>query len=677
MKMVFTKIIGILFGMMLFSSPAQSLELGQIILESNLNEPLRASVSIDNIDTNELADVRISVADHDSYQLIGLSKPSDLPKLKFEITASQDGRHIVKITSRRAIKSPILEVLIKVSDKQNNLLRHYTLLIDPVVTELKTAKVASETTITAELTTNKATDNIVLNNPVSNLIPVDEIEPSKDIDTDQNTILVKGSNISLISQNSPLHEKYSVYQIMRAFYLGNGDAFINKNISKLQTGSRLVVPDEKIVAEVTRQKAVNFVYSVSSDFPSAKKAPAKLSQTVASIPDIAPQRLDIKDIKQSVLQLNSDSQAAPEIQISPQVQGDLKTWRTMTDEFKSLSSVVQSQNQVLKVHSGAIQEMNATLVAKNDQDEQIELRMQMVELSRPNEVTYQDSDEVAGQSNLVQNALQNQNKVISLQGERINNFTDLLVKNNEEITGLNNRVGVIERELKVVSQQASSTQQALLTAPPEIVTVSRSASTRAKLVNYIYSPLLWLAIAAIVLLIFAVREINWRRRVGGPNSPNKNQMKPRHNGIAVDDKKDMDVNYVSQKTSTNASSNNSDNKVTGKGPIGITSIPGMKKSKLKNINDIYTELDIYIVYELFDEAQTLLNAAREVHRNDSGLDLKELEILGHTKNFELFLSMFEEKKDFLSSRFPVDWGKLEKMKDKLSTELQFSKTQKI
>jgi FimV-like protein len=64
-----------------------------------------------------------------------------------------------------------------------------------------------------------------------------------------------------------MHKDYSVYQIMRAFYLLNAHAFEKGNINRLKSGSTLIIPELSSVAEVTRQQAINFVYSVSNNIP--------------------------------------------------------------------------------------------------------------------------------------------------------------------------------------------------------------------------------------------------------------------------------------------------------------------------------------------------------------------------------------------------------------------------
>jgi Tfp pilus assembly protein FimV len=149
------------------------------------------------------------------------------------------------VNTVKPIKEPIVQFLMEIIEKQGRTLQLYTFLIDPPIRTqsapatsfsiLEPDQVDSESepleqgALIAVLEPEVVTEEIVEVVPVVTSTSV--AEPNNT--AMPATIRVVGKGISLIAQESVLHQRFSVYQIMRAFYLENGDVFEKRNISKL------------------------------------------------------------------------------------------------------------------------------------------------------------------------------------------------------------------------------------------------------------------------------------------------------------------------------------------------------------------------------------------------------------------------------------------------------------
>ncbi len=94
----------------------------------------------------------------------------------------------------------------------------------------------------------------------------------------------RNENILMIAQGLPLHEQFSVYQIMRGFYLKNPEAFTNGNISLLREGVMLTIPDVSTTGDVSRPQAIEFVLGATFNIPNLMASKEVLAETTEVSP---------------------------------------------------------------------------------------------------------------------------------------------------------------------------------------------------------------------------------------------------------------------------------------------------------------------------------------------------------------------------------------------------------
>ena len=114
-------------------SAAFALGLGDIHLKSALNSPLDAEIEITDAAPDELATVRASLAPREVFSQNGIDYPTYLTSVKLSTTETSDGRHLIRVRSADPITDPFITLLINVSWSHGQLVREYTMLLDPPV----------------------------------------------------------------------------------------------------------------------------------------------------------------------------------------------------------------------------------------------------------------------------------------------------------------------------------------------------------------------------------------------------------------------------------------------------------------------------------------------------------------------------------------------------------------
>ena len=114
----------------LLSSEVWAIGLGDIRLDSALNEPLRAEIELLSATPEELAALEVGMASGDTFARYGIDRPFYLGDVEFNVSSGPNGP-IVQLRSRAPITEPFLTFLVEATWPSGRLLREYTVLLDP------------------------------------------------------------------------------------------------------------------------------------------------------------------------------------------------------------------------------------------------------------------------------------------------------------------------------------------------------------------------------------------------------------------------------------------------------------------------------------------------------------------------------------------------------------------
>jgi pilus assembly protein FimV len=119
-----------LFMTMSVAFNAQALGLGEIQLNSNLGEPLKAQVNLIELAAADARDLKAHLASIEEYKKIGLQYPDGI-KFKFQFVNEQGKQPVIHISTLLPIDEPFLTLLLEVSSPSGKIVKDFTFLVDP------------------------------------------------------------------------------------------------------------------------------------------------------------------------------------------------------------------------------------------------------------------------------------------------------------------------------------------------------------------------------------------------------------------------------------------------------------------------------------------------------------------------------------------------------------------
>lgn len=237
-----------------------ALGLGNLKLESSLNEPLRARIELLSATAEEISSAHIGLAGDKEFQSAGIPRPFLLTKLRFSIKESETGPDYVLITSDEPLREPFLNFLLEISWSQGRLYREYTVLLDPplYVTEAASKKVTPPPVGGLSRQEPSATVSRPISQEGHTVVYAPEYKPAVRTPVygggDYGPV-ARGETLWSIASAMRPDSSVSIQQMMLALQRANPEAFINNNINGLKRGAILKAPEMDDIKSLTMAEA--------------------------------------------------------------------------------------------------------------------------------------------------------------------------------------------------------------------------------------------------------------------------------------------------------------------------------------------------------------------------------------------------------------------------------------
>jgi len=273
-------------------SVSRALGLGEIHLNSALNEPMNADIDLIAAAPDELTALRATLASREAFTRYGIDKPAFLSSFTFKVGKGKDGRDALLVRSTDAIPEPFVTFLVEVNWSRGRLMREYTVLLDPPVytpgepasaAAPIAAPLASAPSASASAGTSPTSATPPVRRAAPPSVPPAEAQPSTATTpapatgsyADSNGVRVgQGDTLSRIVRNlHPDASPAAADQMMIAMYRSNPDAF-GGNINILRRGAILRVPNADQVAALNQREAVGEVHRQIEAWRSSEGAAA-------------------------------------------------------------------------------------------------------------------------------------------------------------------------------------------------------------------------------------------------------------------------------------------------------------------------------------------------------------------------------------------------------------------
>lgn len=282
------------------SGVAHALGLGEISLQSALNQPLVAEIELLDVRSLSSTEVMPALASAEEFQRAGVDRPFFLNDLRFSSVITAQGKSVIRISSSKPVREPYLNFLVELYWPSGRALREYTVLLDPpLYNPQNTADVAPQLAVAAPVAQPSSQAMAPAVQPARTApSTVRPVSPQPERQNEHRTV----ANDTLWEiANRHQRGSATVQQTMLAIQDLNPSAFINDNINLLKTGQVLRLPDEQQIAARSRREAIAMVAEQNAAWQSWRQARSlaggarQLDATHRTSAETAPERVELGD----------------------------------------------------------------------------------------------------------------------------------------------------------------------------------------------------------------------------------------------------------------------------------------------------------------------------------------------------------------------------------------------
>lgn len=235
---------------------AAAIGVGEIHLQSFLGAPLQAEVPLSHLGDLDIAQIKVQLGTQSDYSAMNVDYAYLHTQFDIEPIV-KNGQGYVRISTREPITEPYLNFVLSLRWPQGQLVREFTVLLDPPAQAVATtalpasAPAAPEAPVTA-LVTAAETTAIAAAQPVpqpQRRARIDRERPAAVAPSDGSYRIQRGDSLWRIA-NRVRPAQMPVEQVMAAIHTLNPDAFINGNPGLLKEAVTIALPDAAQIAAV-------------------------------------------------------------------------------------------------------------------------------------------------------------------------------------------------------------------------------------------------------------------------------------------------------------------------------------------------------------------------------------------------------------------------------------------
>jgi len=245
---------------------AKALGLGDIRVDSALNEPLSAQIDIVGATREELVALTAKVANREMFQRYGADRPSFLASATFKVGLDSQGRPVLNVRSAEAFTDPVINFLVDLRWGKGELIREYSLLLDPAgfssaprVAETSAASdparlPAAASTPEAASAPEAASSPEAVSRPTAMSSPTTLVDSAHGSASSGAPIasqhrVAARDTLHTIARRAGARTEPQVQRMMIAIFRANPHAF-EGNINILHLGALLSIPSEQDAAAI-------------------------------------------------------------------------------------------------------------------------------------------------------------------------------------------------------------------------------------------------------------------------------------------------------------------------------------------------------------------------------------------------------------------------------------------
>ena len=259
----------------LISNLSFAFTLGDIRLNSALNEPLSANIELLELDGLDEAQILVTLGSEADFDRVGVEPLPLLNELEFEVEVLSSSEGLVRITSADAIIEPYLNFVLNVRWPSGRVIREYTVLLDlPTFSANPTPAPAPTPARTRpapppQVEPEPVQQQVVEEPEPAPTAPAPVIDETPAAEPSSETVVIQsGDSLWNIALATRPGNDVSVQQMMLAIQRANTntDAFIGNNINGIRAGRVLRIPSRQEINAINQEQALTQVAVQNQQF---------------------------------------------------------------------------------------------------------------------------------------------------------------------------------------------------------------------------------------------------------------------------------------------------------------------------------------------------------------------------------------------------------------------------
>lgn len=388
--MVLRKLAVALIGAgVLLPGLSKALVLGEEVLKSSLYEPLVAEVELQSLGDLSADEIKVSLGNQEDFDRGGMAREFYLTDFRYDVTVNPDGRSFIAITSRKPIREPALDFLIRVQWPSGTQVKSITLLLDPPVDTSTAIKPVSDVVppqaSTAPVVASTQVDvtpqvEVVAAPPV--MAPVAAPDPAR-MEAARRAAAANFQTAAPEPVSAPGVDEYKVkngdtlwaialrvkpqgvtaQQAMMSIKKQNPDAFAG-SINVLKPGKILRIPDAEFMKSMSSTQAARAVAQDVQAEPAQISAVARPAAPVDTGKKEAQMRLVTPsgDAKKATGKAGGDAAAVKKLAVAEEEVDRFKRANVdLGSRVSDLEKQVKTSDSLIKLKDGQIAELQAQL----------------------------------------------------------------------------------------------------------------------------------------------------------------------------------------------------------------------------------------------------------------------------------------------------------------------------
>lgn len=344
------------------SLEAAAIGVGEIHLQSFLGAPLQAEVPLNHLGELSADQLKVQVGSQNDYSALGVEYTYLHSQLKIEPFV-KNGQGYVRISTREPVSEPYLNFVLSLRWPQGQLVREFTVLLDPPAQSAVAVAAAQPASAEAVAQPQEIAADVVAKHAPrhrahKSLPTAVQAEPKRAVAADRNYMIQRGDSLwRIASRIRPA--QVPVEQVMAAIQARNPEAFINGNPDLLKEAVIIALPDAEQIAAVAtgspvaaKQTAHAAEQPVSSDAGVAQSAPvvAQLAEENSAL------KAQVTDLTGNVATLNqslADSEQRMH-QLEVQLNELIKQMQQQRATMAALSGAGESASAPIAQNTGSV-----------------------------------------------------------------------------------------------------------------------------------------------------------------------------------------------------------------------------------------------------------------------------------------------------------------------------------